>query len=127
MLAEVLGVAQATNLNAVEITETTVSGERAVDSGTMQVVASLPAVISITERLPEGRFPTFKDITAAKKKAIETVSLTELGVDPDDPSVSRSIMIAVSERAARAAGVKIVDHGDAGQQLADFLVQNRLV
>ncbi len=36
-------------------------------------------------------------------------------------------MIALSEKPPRQAGVKIVDEGDAGQQLADFLIQNRLV
>jgi electron transfer flavoprotein beta subunit len=126
MVAEVLGIPHATSLNSVELTDTTVAGERATDGGTMRVEASLPAVISITERLPDARFPNFKGIMAAKKKPFETLSLDDLEIDADDAAAARSIMIAIAEKPPRAAGVKIVDEGDAGQQLADFLIQNRL-
>jgi electron transfer flavoprotein beta subunit len=126
MLAELLDVPQATGLNSVEITEKEVRGERGIDGGTATVSAQLPAVISITERLPDARFPNFKGIMAAKKKPFETRSLADLGVDAADPEAARSIMTAVSEKPAREAGVKIVDEGDAGVKLAEFLIQNRL-
>ncbi len=126
MVAELLGVPSATYLNTVELAETGVSGERSTDAGTMTVSTGLPAVISITEALPDARFPNFKGIMAAKKKPFETLSLADLGVEPEDPAASRSIVIALSERPARAAGVKIVDEGDAGEQLAEFLITNRL-
>lgn len=127
MLAELLEVPQLTALSAVEITESSVSGTRASDGGTMSVSAELPAVISITEALPDARFPNFKGIMAAKKKPFETLSPTDLGVVADDPAVARSIMVAVAEKPPRQAGVKIVDEGDAAEKLADFLAENRLV
>lgn len=127
MVAEILDVPSATYLSAVEIGEGEVTGTRASDGATMQVSAALPAVISITEALPDARFPNFKGIMAAKKKPFETLSLAELEVDPHDPNASRSIVIGLSEKPPREAGVKIVDEGDAGQKLADFLIQNRLV
>jgi electron transfer flavoprotein beta subunit len=126
MLAELLDVPQATSLNSVELTDAQVAGERAIDGGTARVSAQLPAVISITERLPDARFPNFKGIMAAKKKPFETKTLADLGVDAGDAAASRSIMTAVSEKPPRAAGVKIVDEGDAGTKLAEFLIQNRL-
>jgi electron transfer flavoprotein beta subunit len=111
----------------VEISETSVSGVRASDGATMKVAAELPAVISITEALPDARFPNFKGIMAARKKPFETLTLADLGVHPDAPAASRSIMVSLSERPPRSAGLKIVDEGDGGEQLADFLVSNRLV
>lgn len=126
MVAELLGVPSVTSLNSVEITETAVSGERASDGATMTVSAPLPAVVSITEALPDARFPNFKGIMAAKKKPFETVSLADLSIEAEDHSASRSIVIALSEKPPRSAGVKIVDEGDAGEQLAEFLIQNRL-
>ncbi len=93
----------------------------------MRVSAELPAVISITEALPDARFPNFKGIMAAKKKPFETLTLADLGVEPEDHSASRSIVLALSEKPPRQAGTKIVDEGDAGEKLAEFLVQNRLV
>ena len=127
MLAEHLNVPQLTALTSVEIADGTVKGARATDDGVATVSAELPAVVSITEALPEARFPNFKGIMAAKKKPFETLSLADLGIDPERADVSRAIMIAVGEKPARGAGVKIVDEGDAGDKLAEFLVQSRLV
>ena len=127
MIAELLDVPSATALNTVEIGNGVVSGERASDAATMRVTAELPAVVSITERLPDARFPNFKGIMAAKKKPFETVTLEDLGIEPEDPQASRSIVLALSEKPPREAGTKIVDEGDAGEKLAEFLVQNRLV
>ncbi|MFB4354016.1 electron transfer flavoprotein subunit beta/FixA family protein [Microbacterium sp. LS_15] len=127
MLAEHLGWAQATALTAVEITADGISGTRGADAGAQPISASLPAVISITEALPDARFPNFKGIMAAKKKPLDVLTLDDLGVSADPAEAPRTIMTAVSEKPPRAAGVKIVDEGDAAQRLVDYLAENRLV
>ncbi|MGZ0712478.1 electron transfer flavoprotein subunit beta/FixA family protein (plasmid) [Coraliomargarita sp. W4R53] len=127
MIAELLDVPNATYLSSVEIGEAAVTGERAGDGATAQLTAEYPALISITEALPDARFPNFKGIMAAKKKPFEVLSLADLDIDADDPESSRSIMTVVSEKPPREAGTKIVDEGDAGTKLAEFLIQNRLV
>lgn len=126
MIAEHLQVPQATALSSVTIGDTEVTGTRVSDFGTAHVTASLPAVISITEALPDARFPNFKGIMAAKKKPFETLSLADLDVDVDPAAAPQSIMVAVGEKPPRGAGVKIVDEGDAADKLAAFLVENRL-
>lgn len=127
MLAELLGVPNATALASVEITDGSVSGTRTVDGGTMRVSAPLPAVISITEALPDARFPNFKGIMAAKKKPFETLSAADLGIEPEDLSAPVSIMTAIAEKPPRTAGIKITDEGDGGTRIAEFLIENRLV
>lgn len=127
MLAEHLGWAQATALTAVEITADGISGTRGADAGAQPISVSLPAVISITEALPDARFPNFKGIMAAKKKPLDVLTLDDLGVSADPAEAPRTIMTAVSEKPPRAAGVKIVDEGDAAQKLVDYLAENRLV
>jgi len=122
MVAELLRVPQLTALSSLEVSDDAVSGDRMSDAGTMRVCATLPAVVSITEAMPEGRFTTFKGIMAAKKKPYETLDAAELGVEVEDPAVARYIMLTVAERPPRAAGIKIVDEGDAGEKLAAFLV-----
>ena len=104
MIAELLAVPAVTALNSVEIAEAEVSGERAVDGATMRVTAPLPAVVSITERFPDARFPNFKGIMAAKKKPFETLTLADLAVEPEDHAASRSIVIGLSREAAAAGG-----------------------
>ncbi|KZE88494.1 electron transfer flavoprotein subunit beta/FixA family protein [Microbacterium sp. TNHR37B] len=126
MLAEHLGVPQATSLSAVTITGDEVSGTRAADGATVSVRAALPAVISITEALPDARFPNFKGIMAAKKKPFETVSLADLDVEIDVAAVPQTIMTAIAEKPPRGAGTTIVDDGDAGERLAAYLIENRL-
>lgn len=127
MIAELLDVPAATMLSSVEITESGVAGGRVSDAANLRISVPTPAVISITEALPDARFPNFKGIMAAKKKPFETWSLADLGVDADDPAAARSIVIGLTEKPPRAAGVKITDEGDAGTKLAEFLIQNRLV
>jgi len=127
MVAEMLGVPHATALTSVEISEELVRGTRAADDGVATVSAALPAVISITEALPDARFPNFKGIMAAKKKPFETLSLADLGVTVDETGQPWSIVTSIAAKPPRSAGVKIVDEGDAGEKLADFLVQNRFV
>ncbi|AMM21831.1 electron transfer flavoprotein subunit beta [Frondihabitans sp. PAMC 28766] len=124
MVAERLGVPALTFMNSVEITESSVSGERGNEYGTMTVHAALPAVISITEGLPEARFPNFKGIMKAKKKPLEVWTLADLA---DAQSAPLSVVLATAERPGRTAGTKIVDEGNAGVELAEFLAAGRLI
>lgn len=126
MVGELLGAATATNLTSVTLSEDGVTGVRATGSGTADISTPLPAVVSISEALPEARLASLKGVMAAKKKPVETWTLADLGV-VDSPERPQSIVVAVSERPAREAGVKIVDEGDAGSRLAEFLVSNKLV
>ncbi|MCU1481284.1 MAG: Electron transfer flavoprotein subunit beta [Subtercola sp.] len=126
MVAELLEVPQLTALRSVTIEPDSVGGVRVSDNATLTVSSRLPAVISVTESLPDARFANFKGILAAKKKPYEMISLAELGVQPDNANSARSIMVAVSEAPPRAGGVKIVDQGDAGEKIAEFLIANRV-
>ena len=40
----------------------------------------MPLVLSVTDQSGEARYPSFKGIMAAKKKPLETYSLSDLGV-----------------------------------------------
>lgn len=127
MLAELLEISLVSGLDELTISADSIAGVRPVEGGSQQVSASLPAVISVTESMPDGRLPNFKGIMAAKKKPLEVLTSADLGINPEDFAVARSIMITVSEKPPREGGIKIEDSGDAGEQLANFLVENRLV
>ncbi|NVM95264.1 electron transfer flavoprotein subunit beta/FixA family protein [Arthrobacter wenxiniae] len=124
MVAEHLGLPLVGSLASLEIVPGTVSGERQGESGTLSVSAALPAVVTVTERSAEARFPNFKGILTAKRKPVATLSLAELDVQA---TPARAVILSHSERPPRTAGTKIVDEGNAGTQLADYLVENRLV
>ena len=52
------------------------------DYGYDRVEATLPAVVSVVEKINEPRYPSFKGIMAAKKKPVETLSLADIGHRP---------------------------------------------
>lgn len=124
MIAEHLDVAHLGMLGKITITETSVAGVRLLEDGFQDVHATLPAVISVNESNPDARFPSFKGIMGAKKKPVSTKSLAELS--PTKAAGSTTILNTTA-RPARTAGTKITDDGTAGEQLAEFLVSNRLI
>lgn len=126
MLAELLNVPAATSLSTLNIEPEKVTGTREMDGATAEISAPLPAVVSITEALPEGRFPNFKGIMAAKKKPIDVFTLADLEIDPLPQDTARSILITAGQRPPRTAGTVITDDGDAGRALVDFLVKNNM-
>ena len=126
MIAELLDVPAVTALSSITIADDSVSGTREWEGASADVTTTLPAVASVTEALPDARFPNFKGIMAAKKKTIEVLSLSDLSVAALPSDTARSIMVAVSQRPRRTSGTIIADDGEAGRALADFLLVNNL-
>src|SRR6266851_5144030 len=65
MLAERLNVPQLSLASQVEIDGPVIRVRRVSDDGYHEVEASLPAVISVVEKINEPRYPSFKGIMAA--------------------------------------------------------------
>jgi electron transfer flavoprotein beta subunit len=55
--------------------------ERQAEYGYDTVQIDLPAVISVGDAINEPRYPSLKAIMGAKKKPLETVSTSEVGID----------------------------------------------
>jgi len=125
MIAERLGVPHATHLNSLQISMSDVTGERSSDYGAFDVRAALPAIVSLTERAPEPRFPNFKGIMRAKKKPLEVIDGVTL--DAVHPSGAGSVILTSQRSPARAAGTRVADDGTAADALVDFLFANNLV
>jgi electron transfer flavoprotein beta subunit len=129
MLAERTGAAQLTFARKVEVSDSTVKIERQTDTGYDVVEASLPAIVSVVEKINEPRYPSFKGIMAAKKKPLTTLTLGDAGLESAKVGSAGSAS-AVAEFAARppkAAGQIVKDEGDGGVKLADFLASQKLV
>lgn len=129
MVAEHLSLPHLTFMDSIEISHGSVRGTRMTEYEQANVHAALPAVASVTERLPEARFPTFKGILSAKRKPLRTLSLAELGMDPavSFAGDGRSVVVAAAKRQGRTAGTKIIDEGNAGVELAEFLATSRFI
>jgi electron transfer flavoprotein beta subunit len=91
------------------------------------VHAALPAVISVTERSAEPRFANLRGIMRAKKKPLDTWSLSDLGIDAGFATAGHSIIVDTSERPTRTAGRRIADEGSAGAEIVEFLAAAHLI
>ncbi|MBP3036363.1 electron transfer flavoprotein subunit beta/FixA family protein [Arthrobacter sp. zg-ZUI100] len=128
MIAEILGWPVLPGLDHLQIAADEVSGTAQVDAGTLTLSSPLPAVVSVTEKTAEARFPSFKGIMQAKKKPLDTWNSADLGIQAGpEAASSRSVMVSAQGRPAKEAGPKITDDGTAAAQLAEFLVANRLI
>ncbi|AZQ70525.1 electron transfer flavoprotein subunit beta/FixA family protein [Streptomyces abikoensis] len=129
MLAERLGVPQVTLLSEVAVEGGKVTGRRDGDAASERLEASLPAVVSVTDQSGEARYPSFKGIMAAKKKPVESLDLSDLGLEADEVGLEGAWtkVDEATERPARTAGTIVKDEGEGGKQLAEFLAGQKFV
>ncbi len=84
MLAEFLDLPQVTNVSKIVSVDTDqFTVHRRGDNGIEVIDLYLPAVLTVNDSLFEPRLATMRGMMLAKKKPIETVSLKDIGVDPD--------------------------------------------
>lgn len=82
MLAALWDRPQATFASGVELADGKATVTREVDSGLEINEVDLPAVMTSDLRLNEPRFVKLPDIMKAKRKPLETLAFSELGVEP---------------------------------------------
>jgi electron transfer flavoprotein beta subunit len=129
MLAELLGWPQLTYAREIEIDGTTVKAHRETDAGVVDVEANLPAVISVTEKINEPRYPSFKGIMAAKKKPVTALTLADLGLDAATAGLAAagSTVVSSAPKPPKQGGQRVTDEGDGGTKIVEFLATEKLV
>ncbi|WP_206472362.1 electron transfer flavoprotein subunit beta/FixA family protein [Dietzia sp. KRD202] len=129
ILAEYLGLPQLTHMRTLEIADGVAKGERETDEGLFEVEATLPCVVSVGEKINEPRFPSFKGIMAAKKKPVESLTLADAGVEAAQVGKDNaaSSVTSASPKPPRAAGEKVTDEGEGGNDVAKYLVSQKLI
>ena len=105
MLAALAGLAQGAFASKVEVVDGKLSVTREIDGGLERLALTLPAVITTDLRLNEPRYVTLPNIMKAKKKPMEVLKPSDLGVDVSP----RIKTLKVSEPPKRGAGVKVPD------------------
>ncbi|WP_040158320.1 electron transfer flavoprotein subunit beta/FixA family protein [Mobilicoccus massiliensis] len=129
MLAERLGLPQVTFASEVTLDGSAVTIRRDGDVATEIISSSLPAVISVTDQINEPRYPSFKGIMAAKKKPVETWSLSDIGVDAGQVGLDNAWtkVLDTKKRPPREQGLIVTDDGSGGAVLAQFLAMQKFV
>ena len=106
-----------------------VTVKRQTEFGYDVIEARLPAVVAVSDAVNVPRYPSLKGIMGAKSKPHETLSLSDLGVEPDRAGEqgSKTEVYALNEPPARGDSRKIDDDGNAAQAIVEFLAEKRLV
>jgi electron transfer flavoprotein beta subunit len=129
LVAERLGIPAVTFGSEVTVDGDTVTIVRDGDTATQEIQGTGPLVVSVTDQSGEARYPSFKGIMAAKKKPVETWSLSDLGIDAGDVGLDAAwtTVSSFEPRPPRTAGEIVTDEGDGGIKLAEFLASKKFV
>jgi electron transfer flavoprotein beta subunit len=108
---------------------TSVTGKRQTEHGYDVIAAPLPAVVAVSDAINEPRYPSLKGIMGAKKKPAETLSLADVGVEPERAGAagSRTTVLGVGLPPPRGETVRIEGDGSAAEQVVAYLVEKRLI
>jgi electron transfer flavoprotein beta subunit len=119
MLAALWNRPQATFASKVELSEGTARVTREVDAGLETLEVDLPAVITTDLRLNEPRYVKLPDIMKAKKKPLETLTLSAIGVEQKQ----RLKLVKFEPPPQRQKGIRVKD----AAELVDALRKKGLV
>lgn len=103
MLAALLNWPMATFASKVVVDGTTISVTREVDGGLETLSMPLPALVTTDLRLNQPRYAALPNIMAAKRKPLDVLQPSDLGVD----LTPRLRTLKVVEPAKRKGGVKV--------------------
>jgi len=130
MLAERLGLPQVTFGSEVTVEGTSVRVRRDGDAATETIEATMPVLLSVTDQANEPRYPSFKGIMSAKKKPVQQLSLSDIGVDAGDVGTDAAWtrVQQTQERPPRSAGTIVIDQdGSGADQLVEFLAVQKFI
>jgi len=116
MLAALLGWAQGTFANKVEVSGESVHVTREVDGGLETVALKLPAIVTTDLRLNEPRYASLPNIMKAKAKPLVQKTPADYGVDV----TPRIETFNVSEPPRRQAGIKVASVDELVAKLKDL-------
>jgi|TARA_Y100000031_G_scaffold147589_1_gene182826 electron transfer flavoprotein beta subunit len=113
MLAALLNWPQATFASKIEVKDKSLEVTREVDEGLETIEVNIPAIVTCDLRLNEPRYASLPNIMKAKKKHLEQINASDLGIDIKP----RIELIKVEEPAKRKAGIKVASVAELVQKL----------
>ena len=113
MTSALLDWPQATFASKIEMEENTAIITREIDEGLERIKVNMPFIASCDLRLNEPRYASLPNIMKAKKKPIEEINVSDLGID----ITPRVQQLKVEEPPKRKAGIKVANVAELVQKL----------
>ena len=124
-VAELLGIAQITGVRKLDIEGHNLKAERESDEGYDEVEAAMPALLTCAERVAQPIKVKGDAAEQAKSKPIETVSIKELGAEPQEFGLQGSPTWVAEIRAVETPVTKcrFIDASDPERAAADVIAE----
>lgn len=105
MLAEHLDLPYATNAVGLDVEDSNLVVKRQGDSGQEMIELPTPCLVTCSNDMNDSRIPSLKGIMQSKKKPLETVEVSDLGIEEGDLR-SQTTVTGYHEKPPREAGTK---------------------
>jgi electron transfer flavoprotein beta subunit len=125
-LAGLLGLPSVTFARKLDVADGKVTIERQTELGYDVVEAELPVVLTVTSGATEPRYPTLKGIMQAKQKPVERYGIGDLGLSAEDVTPTQRVG-SVDAAPEKGAGEIVEDDGSAGERIAAFLQEAKVI
>ena len=113
MLSALLNWPQATFASKIDVKDKKLEVTREIDEGLETIQINVPAIVTCDLRLNEPRYASLPNIMKAKRKPIEEIAVSDLGVDV----TTRLEQLKVEEPPKRKAGIKVANVAELVQKL----------
>ena len=113
MLSALLNWPQATFASKIDVKDGKLEIVREIDEGLETIEVNIPAIVTCDLRLNEPRYASLPNIMKAKKKPVDQLNASDLGVDLS-PRVEH---IKIEDPPKRKAGIKVANVAELVQKL----------
>ncbi len=106
-----------------EVGDGKLTAHREIDGAEEVLETPTPAVVTAQKGLNEPRYASLKGIMAAKKIAIDTKSVADLGLDEGDVFKQRVVTVSMEMPAEKSGGRKVdgADPAAAAQEILKYI------
>jgi electron transfer flavoprotein beta subunit len=111
MVAEILGYPQVNVVTHLEVADGKITAHREIEGAEEIIEAATPAVITAQKGMNEPRYASLKGIMAAKKIAIDSKSISDLGL-ADSDIVNQRVTVVSLELPPEKSGGRKIDGAD---------------
>jgi electron transfer flavoprotein beta subunit len=131
VVADHLKMPSLTQVIKIDVGDGKLRCERQAEYGYDTVEVELPAVISVGDAINDPRYPSLKAIMGAKKKPLETHSISDAGIEADrvGEQGSRTTVLAINPPPQKEPG-EIIEDEDTGQtveRVVSWLAERKLI
>ena len=131
VVADHLKMPSLTQVIKMDVVEGKLRCDRQAEYGYDTVDIEMTAVISVGDAINEPRYPSLKAIMGAKKKPLETSSISDAGIEPDrvGEAGSRTQVLAINPPPAKETGEIIEDEdtNETVEKIVAWLDERKLI